>query len=113
MARQLADEELARLIVLDTIALGDGPRAMVAESDLITWFFGELLLEAHGMKAAELTLAPNGTDRDDVVRFDPPPRDRGGNRSRREFATVDPTALRDIPRQLRRNAELSPRTVGS
>ena len=53
MARQLADEELARLILLDTTALGDGPHPVVPESDLITWFFGELLLEAHGMKAAQ------------------------------------------------------------
>ena len=60
----MADEELARLILLDTIALGDGPLPSVAESDLITAFFGELLLEAHGMKAAKLTFGPNGTDRD-------------------------------------------------
>ncbi len=46
MARQLADEELARLILLDTIALADGPRAVIAESDLITWFFVELLWHA-------------------------------------------------------------------
>jgi len=64
MARQLADEELARLILLDTIALGDGPRAGVSESDLITWFFAELLWQAHGMKASQLTLGYNGTDRD-------------------------------------------------
>jgi thioesterase domain-containing protein/acyl carrier protein len=64
MARQLADEELARLILLDTIALGDGPRAGVSESDLITWFFEELLWHAHGMKASRLTLSYNGTDRD-------------------------------------------------
>ncbi len=43
MAQQLADEELARLILLDTIALGDGPPPLVAERDLITAFFGELL----------------------------------------------------------------------
>ena len=46
MARQLADEELARLILLDTIALGDRPHAEIAESDLITWFFEELLWQA-------------------------------------------------------------------
>ena len=51
---------------------------MVAESDLITWFFGELLLEAHGMKAAQLTLAPSGTDRDAL--FD----STSATRSRRE-----------------------------
>ena len=64
MARQLADEELARLILLDTTALGDGPRAEISESDLITWFFGELLWQAHGMKAARADARPNGTDRD-------------------------------------------------
>ena len=64
MARQLDDEELARLILLDTIALNDGPRAAVAESNLITWFFAELLWHAHGMKATQLTLRYNGTDRD-------------------------------------------------
>lgn len=48
MARQLADEELDRLILLDTIALADGPRATISESDLITWFFAELLWHADG-----------------------------------------------------------------
>ena len=66
MARQLADEELARLILLDTIALGDGPRAEISEHDLITWFFAELLWHAHGMKTAPLTLGCNGTDRDSL-----------------------------------------------
>ncbi|HXO80443.1 MAG TPA: amino acid adenylation domain-containing protein [Mycobacterium sp.] len=64
IARQLADEELARLILLDTTALGDGPHPVVPESELITWFFGELLLEAHGMEAARLTFEFNGTGRD-------------------------------------------------
>jgi amino acid adenylation domain-containing protein len=64
MARQLADEELARLILLDTIALGDGPHPVVAENDLITWFFMELMWHAHGMQAASATLGSNETDRD-------------------------------------------------
>src|SRR5271166_1528150 len=64
MARQLADEELARLILLDTTALGDGPHPAVPESDLITWFFGELLLEAYGAEAKQMTFGTNGTDRD-------------------------------------------------
>ena len=64
MARQLADEELARLILLDTFALGDGPRTAVAESDLITWFFMELLWHARGVQAAQPTLGSNGADRD-------------------------------------------------
>jgi amino acid adenylation domain-containing protein len=64
MARQLADEDLAHLILLDTIALDDGPRAHVSESDLITWFFTELLWHAHAMEAAQLPLGHNGADRD-------------------------------------------------
>src|SRR6201999_3259288 len=64
IARQLADEELARLILLDTTALGYGPHPVVPESELITWFFGELLLEAHGMEAARLTFEFNGTGGD-------------------------------------------------
>jgi thioesterase domain-containing protein len=64
MARQLADEELARLVVLDSIALGDGPSATIAESDLITWFFAELLWHAHGTEAVLPTLDDSGTDRD-------------------------------------------------
>jgi amino acid adenylation domain-containing protein len=68
MARQLADDELARLILLDTTALNDGPRPVVAERDLITWFFGELLLEAHGTEATRLTIGSEGTD--GAARFD-------------------------------------------
>jgi amino acid adenylation domain-containing protein len=68
MARRLPDEELAQLILLDTTALGDGPHPVVPESELITWFFGELLLEAHGAKATELTIGSNRTDRD--ISFD-------------------------------------------
>ena len=64
MARQLGDEELGRLILLDTTALGDGPHPIVPERDLITWFFGELLLEAHGINATQLTFEFNATDRD-------------------------------------------------
>ena len=64
MARQLADEELAQLILLDTTALDDGPHPVVPENDLTTWFFGELLLEAYGMKATQLTFGSNGAVRD-------------------------------------------------
>jgi thioesterase domain-containing protein len=64
MARQLVDEELARLILLDTTVIGDGPHAVVPESELITWFFGELLLEAHGIEATQLTFEADGTDSD-------------------------------------------------
>lgn len=64
MARQLADTELARLILLDTIALSDDHRAEVSESKLITWFFAELLWQAHDIEAARLTLGHTGADRD-------------------------------------------------
>jgi amino acid adenylation domain-containing protein len=64
MARQLADEDLAHLILLDTIALGDGPHGGVSESDLIRWFFAELLWHAHGIEAARLMHGYNGTDPD-------------------------------------------------
>jgi amino acid adenylation domain-containing protein len=64
MARQLADEEMARLILLDTIALADGPRAVIAESDLITWFFAELLWHADAVKATLPNLGYNGVDPD-------------------------------------------------
>jgi amino acid adenylation domain-containing protein len=64
MARQLADEELARLILIDAIALSDGPRAAIAESDMITWFFMELLWYARGMQVAQLTLGSNEGERD-------------------------------------------------
>ena len=63
MARQLADEELARLILLDTTIIG-GPHPAVPESAVITWFFGELLLETHGVKARELTRDSDLTDHD-------------------------------------------------
>lgn len=64
MARQLPEEELRQLILLDTTALGDGPRPAVAESDLLTWFFGELLLESYGTEARQLTFPPIETDPD-------------------------------------------------
>lgn len=64
MARQLDGRDLARLVVLDTTALGDGPRPVVTESELITWFFGELLVESHGIKAAQLTRPVSDPDSD-------------------------------------------------
>jgi amino acid adenylation domain-containing protein len=64
MARQLADTELARLILLDTIALSGDHRAEVSENELITWFFAELLWQAHGIEAARLTLGHTGADRE-------------------------------------------------
>jgi amino acid adenylation domain-containing protein len=64
MARQLADTELARLILLDTIALSADHRAEVSESELITWFFAELLWQAHDIEAARLTLGHTVADRE-------------------------------------------------
>jgi len=64
MARQLHEHELAHLILLDTIALGDGPREEVSESDLITWFFAELLWYGHRMDPSGMTLSSNGADPD-------------------------------------------------
>ncbi len=66
MARQLTDEDLARLVLLDTVALDDAPRSDLIESDLITWFFVEMLSQAHGLNAARPTLWCNGMDRDSM-----------------------------------------------
>lgn len=66
MARQLPDDELASLILLDTTAIGEGPHPVVPETDLITWFFGELLLEAHGIDATRMSFEPTGANRDDL-----------------------------------------------
>ncbi|WP_067686605.1 hybrid non-ribosomal peptide synthetase/type I polyketide synthase [Nocardia jejuensis] len=52
MARQLPEADLAQLVLLDTIALGDRPEP-IAEPDLIVWFFLELLWYAEGDKAAQ------------------------------------------------------------
>jgi len=64
MARQLADDELARLILIDTIVLTDGPRAAIADSDLIIWFFMELLWQARGTEETQPMRRYNGMDRD-------------------------------------------------
>jgi amino acid adenylation domain-containing protein len=64
MARQLADEELARLILIDTIVLADGPRPVIADRDLIHWFFLELLWQARGTDATPLVGAYDGMGRD-------------------------------------------------
>lgn len=54
IARQLGDDELASLILLDTTALDGRSAPMVDERELLTWFFGELMLESHGVAAANL-----------------------------------------------------------
>ena len=64
MARQLADDELARLILLDTFALDDGPRVDIVENELIGWFFAEMMWHAHGTKETLPTLGCDGADCD-------------------------------------------------
>lgn len=53
MARQLDNAELGRLILLDTIALGSGPRQPIPEKDLITWFFADLMWAANDGDGAQ------------------------------------------------------------
>jgi amino acid adenylation domain-containing protein len=62
MARQIDEEDLAALVLLDTITIGDGPRTPAPEEDLVTWFFMELLWGVHGEQVADLTLAGQGPD---------------------------------------------------
>lgn len=64
MARQLADVELARLILIDTIVLAEGSRPAIADRDLIVWFFMELLWQARGTDATQLVRGYDGMDRD-------------------------------------------------
>jgi thioesterase domain-containing protein len=64
MARQLDEADVAALVLLDTIAMGDGLRTPVPEEDLIKWFFMELLWVAQGEQVTELTLA--GTERGEM-----------------------------------------------
>jgi amino acid adenylation domain-containing protein len=64
MSRQLDEKDVAALVLLDTIAMNDGPRTRVPEEDLITWFFMELLWGVRGEQVTEMTLT--GTGRDDM-----------------------------------------------
>ncbi|MBL1074538.1 amino acid adenylation domain-containing protein [Nocardia sp. 2] len=52
MARQLPETDLAQVVLLDTISLGDDPVTPIPERDLIVWFFTELLWYAQGPEAA-------------------------------------------------------------
>lgn len=63
MARQLADAELAQLILLDTVALADGSRGEPTEKDVLTWFFMDSMWQAQGLRTTLPTLAPD-LDRD-------------------------------------------------
>ncbi|MFF0491574.1 amino acid adenylation domain-containing protein [Nocardia sp. NPDC004068] len=64
MARQLPEDEVDRLILLDTMALGDTPPGRISERDLILWFFGELVFYARGDLALETDFDTSATDRE-------------------------------------------------
>jgi thioesterase domain-containing protein len=64
MARQLADEELAHLVLLDTFALDDGPRASIDESDLVNWFFAEMMWHGHSTRQILPALTDDSADHD-------------------------------------------------
>ena len=66
-----------------------------------------------GTQAALPTLGSDETDRDALFDSIFASAIEAGIVPAGELAPVDPTALRYIPRQLRGNAELSPRSVGS
>ncbi|WP_324192727.1 non-ribosomal peptide synthetase [Nocardia transvalensis] len=69
VARQLPEEEVERLVLLDTMALGDKPPSGISERDLIVWFFGELIFYARGNEADQLDLDSfdtSATDRDEL-----------------------------------------------
>ncbi|MFD4351631.1 amino acid adenylation domain-containing protein [Nocardia sp. NPDC058518] len=65
MARQLPERDLAQLILLDTIAIGDQPDP-ISEPDLIVWFFVELLWYAEGDRAAQAGFDTSGSCDTDV-----------------------------------------------
>ncbi|MFG2863471.1 amino acid adenylation domain-containing protein [Streptomyces sioyaensis] len=62
IARQLGEAEVATLTLLDTMALGDGPRELFDEKQLIVLFFRELLWYALGETEADDALDPSGRD---------------------------------------------------
>jgi pimeloyl-ACP methyl ester carboxylesterase len=62
IARQLAPAELSTVTLLDTIALGDGPRPLVDERQLAAFFFRELLWQSAGEIAADDELDWSGQD---------------------------------------------------
>jgi thioesterase domain-containing protein/acyl carrier protein len=66
MARQLRRAgATVEVVLLDTVALGDGPRAGAGEDTLLAWFFWELLLPEHGGSAP--VEAPAGADPFDLI----------------------------------------------
>jgi thioesterase domain-containing protein len=62
MARQLDDNDVAHLILLDTIALGDGPHRPLPGKDLVSWFFKEMMWPVLGDAVVDLALPDDATD---------------------------------------------------
>ncbi|MGW7489004.1 amino acid adenylation domain-containing protein [Streptomyces sp. NPDC054786] len=60
IARQLGEAEVATLTLLDTMALGDGPRQLFDEQQLLVLFFRELLWYAVGETESDDALDPSG-----------------------------------------------------
>ena len=107
MARQLDEAEIAALVLLDTVTIGDGPRKAASEEELVTWFFMELLWGVHGERVTELTLVGEGPDGMFKAGLDT--RDYGRDLAGRYIAAIDPSALRHVLCALRGHAELPPR----
>ncbi|WP_330253636.1 amino acid adenylation domain-containing protein [Nocardia sp. NBC_00565] len=59
MARQLPEHEVASVTLLDTMALRQQARELIAEEQLIRWFFLELLWYARGNQAALVDFEPD------------------------------------------------------
>ncbi|UFT00038.1 amino acid adenylation domain-containing protein [Nocardia huaxiensis] len=66
MARRLPEQDLAQLVLLDTICLGDAPMTPIPERDLIVWFFTELLWYAHGPQASPEEFDTTATTSDEL-----------------------------------------------
>ena len=66
MARQLPEDDLEKLVLLDTIALEDGPREPIADKDLIVWFFMELLWYARGSDSTAVSFDTGSGDREEL-----------------------------------------------
>jgi amino acid adenylation domain-containing protein len=62
IARQLGDAEVSTVTLLDTIALGGGPRPVFDEKQLIVFFFRELLWQSTGQTAADDEFDASGED---------------------------------------------------
>ncbi|PPK71456.1 hybrid non-ribosomal peptide synthetase/type I polyketide synthase [Actinokineospora auranticolor] len=63
IARQLGHAALASVTLLDTVALGEGPRALIDDRELVELFFRELLWSTTGAAETRLDLSEPDTDR--------------------------------------------------